>query len=34
MAPAVATSRQVEAPPRPSPMTSATYRVNQVVTPL
>ena len=32
--PAVATSRQVDAPPRASPITSATYLENQVVTPL
>ena len=34
MAPAVATSRHVDAPPRPSPMTASTYLVNHVVTPL
>ena len=34
IAPAVATSRQVDAPPSPSPITASTYLVNHVVTPL
>lgn len=34
MAPAVAMSRQVDAPPRPYPMTVSTYVENHVVTPL